>query len=129
MFFFLNLLRYLKQELVAPEQARITSVSWHPEQPTKLIMTTSSKIMLSLEFGRELSLTTEYFFEYRFFWDVYVSHSEPPNDSGAMAVVDGSRCSFAHCFYVNFYRALLSASHVDTIPDAKCAPTNVVLRH
>ncbi|KAF8339341.1 pol II transcription elongation factor [Amanita rubescens] len=70
---------YLKQEISASilgsndGGSRFTSVNWHPENPHLLILTTESSIM-----------TRSYA------WETFTSHSQPPVDSGSVAVFDGS---------------------------------------
>ncbi|KAF9463531.1 pol II transcription elongation factor [Collybia nuda] len=69
---------YLKQEILAPtyssdQPGRFTSVAWHPEQALHLMLTTPTEI---------IRRTYE--------WDVFASISQPPIDSGAVAVLDGS---------------------------------------
>ncbi|KLO09706.1 IkappaB kinase complex, IKAP component [Schizopora paradoxa] len=65
---------YLKQEIVADADCpRFSSASWHPEKPMILLLTSSSRI-----------------FEYQFTWETFISRAPPPNDSGCVAVVDGT---------------------------------------
>ncbi|KAJ7252430.1 IKI3 family-domain-containing protein [Mycena haematopus] len=69
---------YLKHEMVAPASAsgpgRFTSVEWHPEQALHVVMTTSSQII-----------------QRTYAWETWVSATRPPNDSGTVAVLDGSK--------------------------------------
>ncbi|KAF7350896.1 polymerase II transcription elongation factor [Mycena sanguinolenta] len=69
---------YLKHEMAAPESAsgpgRFTSVEWHPEQALRVVMTTSSQII-----------------QRTYAWETWVSTTRPPNDSGTVAVLDGSK--------------------------------------
>ncbi|KAL0955653.1 hypothetical protein HGRIS_001880 [Hohenbuehelia grisea] len=68
---------YFKQEIVAPSSStsigRFTSMSWHPEQSLCLILTTDTEVI-----------------QRTYTWDVFRSYSAPPNDSGSVAVMDGS---------------------------------------
>ncbi|KAF8963616.1 IKI3 family-domain-containing protein [Flammula alnicola] len=69
---------YLKHEIVAPssshlEPGRFTSLVWHPELALHLTLTTPSQMIQRM-----------------YSWDTFVSLSPPPNDSGAVAVLDGS---------------------------------------
>ncbi|CAA7260510.1 unnamed protein product [Cyclocybe aegerita] len=67
---------YLKHEIAAPsssEPGRFTSLNWHPELALHLILTTSTHTLQRV-----------------YSWDTFVSPSMPPNDSGAVAVFDGS---------------------------------------
>ncbi|KAI0629477.1 IkappaB kinase complex IKAP component [Trametes polyzona] len=69
---------YLKQEITAPPEGdgvpgRFTSVNWHPEDALRLILTTSSTVI-----------------QRTYSWDTYASPSQPPVDSGSVAVVDGT---------------------------------------
>ncbi|KAF8633329.1 hypothetical protein AX17_004501 [Amanita inopinata Kibby_2008] len=69
---------YLKQEISPPldsdsSSSRFTSVNWHPEKPHQLILTTNSVV-----------ITRTYD------WETFVSNSQPPNDSGSVAVFDGA---------------------------------------
>ncbi|KAI0326070.1 IkappaB kinase complex IKAP component [Cubamyces sp. BRFM 1775] len=69
---------YLKQEIAAPPNqdgipGRFTSVQWHPEDALRLILTTPSDI---------ISRT--------YAWDTFTSPSQPPVDSGSVAVIDGT---------------------------------------
>ncbi|KAI0669554.1 IkappaB kinase complex IKAP component [Trametes maxima] len=68
---------YLKQEIAAPPEdgipGRFTSVQWHPEDPLRLILTTSSDII-----------------QRTYSWDTIASPSRPPVDSGSVAVLDGT---------------------------------------
>ncbi|KAJ7133724.1 pol II transcription elongation factor [Mycena crocata] len=68
---------YLKHEMVAPSSSgpgRFTSVEWHPEQALSVVLTTSSKI-IQRTYG----------------WETCASFTRPPNDSGTVAVLDGSK--------------------------------------
>ncbi|TFK25707.1 pol II transcription elongation factor [Coprinopsis marcescibilis] len=69
---------YLKHEILAPSPSdnvgRFTSLQWHPEVPSHIILTTSSEII-----QRHYELET------------FISPSLPPNDTGLVAVLDGSQ--------------------------------------
>ncbi|KAF9047491.1 pol II transcription elongation factor [Panaeolus papilionaceus] len=69
---------YLKHEVTAPATAtgpgRFSSLLWHPETALSLSLTTESSIL-----HRAYS------------WDTCFSSTVPPNDSGAVAVIDGSK--------------------------------------
>ncbi|KAJ7478610.1 pol II transcription elongation factor [Mycena galericulata] len=69
---------YLKHEMPAPSSStapgRFTSVEWHPEKALHVVLTTSSKI-IQRTYG----------------WETHVSPTRPPNDSGTVAVLDGSK--------------------------------------
>ncbi|KAI0919135.1 hypothetical protein AcV5_002129 [Taiwanofungus camphoratus] len=70
---------YLKQEIPAPRNSlkrpgRFTSVSWHPEDALRIILTTDSEII-----------------QRTYAWGIYSSPSKPPVDSGSVAVFDGTR--------------------------------------
>ncbi|KAJ3564648.1 hypothetical protein NP233_g8162 [Leucocoprinus birnbaumii] len=69
---------YLKHEIAAPasqagEPGRFTSVDWHPESPSCLILTTSTQVILRT-----------------YAWVTFSSPSQPPVDSGSVVVFDGS---------------------------------------
>ncbi|CCM05755.1 uncharacterized protein FIBRA_07987 [Fibroporia radiculosa] len=69
---------YLKHEITAPRSSsgdpgRFTSVFWHPEEALKIILTTPSELI-----------------ERVYTWETYTSISTVPNDSGSVAVIDGS---------------------------------------
>ncbi|KZT05444.1 IkappaB kinase complex IKAP component [Laetiporus sulphureus 93-53] len=69
---------YLKQEIPAPstssgEHGRFTSIRWHPEDPLKIILTTSSEV-----------------FQRTYAWEIYSSAASPPKDTGSVAVSDGA---------------------------------------
>ncbi|KAL7277687.1 hypothetical protein ACG7TL_008619 [Trametes sanguinea] len=69
---------YLKQEIAAPsglngEPARFTSVQWHPEDALRLVLTTASDVI-----------------QRTYAWDTFASPSQPPVDSGSVAVIDGT---------------------------------------
>ncbi|OCH92072.1 IkappaB kinase complex IKAP component [Obba rivulosa] len=69
---------YLKQEIYATSgpsnvPGRFTSVIWHPENASEIILTTSSEVI-----------------QRTYVWDVFTSLSKPPADSGSVAVVDGA---------------------------------------
>ncbi|KAL1945489.1 hypothetical protein VTO73DRAFT_2340 [Trametes versicolor] len=69
---------YLKQEVTAPlsedvAPGRFTSVRWHPEDASRLILTTSSSII-----------------QRTYAWDMFASPCRPPFDSGSVAVIDGT---------------------------------------
>ncbi|KAJ7750119.1 pol II transcription elongation factor [Mycena maculata] len=69
---------YLKHEMAAPFSSsapgRFTSAEWHPEKALHVVLTTSSKI-IQRTYG----------------WETHVSLTRPPNDSGTVAVLDGSK--------------------------------------
>ncbi|KAI0752776.1 IkappaB kinase complex IKAP component [Daedaleopsis nitida] len=69
---------YLKQEITAPKgqentPGRFTTVKWHPEDPLRITLTTSSEVI-----------------QRAYAWDTLTSPSKPPMDSGSVAVVDGT---------------------------------------
>ncbi|KIK60852.1 hypothetical protein GYMLUDRAFT_244010 [Collybiopsis luxurians FD-317 M1] len=69
---------YLKQEISAldsnPGGAKFTSVEWYPEKELKLILTTTSQVILRT-----------------YTWETITSPSSmPPADSGSVGVIDGS---------------------------------------
>ncbi|KAF9450112.1 IkappaB kinase complex, IKAP component [Macrolepiota fuliginosa MF-IS2] len=68
---------YLKQEIAAPpsregEPGRFTSINWHPEISSYLILTTATQVI-----------------HRAYAWDTFSSPSQPPVDSGSIAVFDG----------------------------------------
>ncbi|KAK7057777.1 polymerase II transcription elongation factor [Favolaschia claudopus] len=69
---------YLKHETAAPSSSsgpgRFTSVEFHPEEALHVILTTTSQIIRRI-----------------YSWDTCVSPTLPPNDSGTVAVLDGSK--------------------------------------
>ncbi|KAF9494179.1 Elongator complex protein 1 [Pleurotus eryngii] len=69
---------YLKHEIISPtwgySHSRFTSMSWHPERSLCLHLTTHN-----------------HFVERTYTWDTSSSHSQPPNDTGSVAVIDGSK--------------------------------------
>ncbi|PCH36634.1 IkappaB kinase complex IKAP component [Wolfiporia cocos MD-104 SS10] len=69
---------YLKQEIAAPRVSsvppRFTTVSWHPENALRLVLTTSTEII-----------------QRTYAWETFSSSSKPPVDSGSVAVFDGLR--------------------------------------
>ncbi|KAJ7799963.1 pol II transcription elongation factor [Mycena olivaceomarginata] len=68
---------YLKHQIAAPKSSgpgRFTSVEWHPEQSLHVVLTTSSQII-----------------QRTYAWETFVSATRPPNDSGTVAVLDGSK--------------------------------------
>ncbi|KAG6839915.1 hypothetical protein C0991_010395 [Blastosporella zonata] len=69
---------YLKQEIEAPavedQPGRFTSVAWHPEQALHIILTTQTALI-----------------QRTYAWETFASPSEPPVDSGAVAVFDGTK--------------------------------------
>ncbi|KAG9221313.1 hypothetical protein CCMSSC00406_0009424 [Pleurotus cornucopiae] len=69
---------YLKHEIISPtwgnSHSRFTSMSWHPEKSLCLRLTTHN-----------------HFVERTYTWDTSSSHSQPPNDTGSVAVIDGSK--------------------------------------
>ncbi|KAJ6488261.1 pol II transcription elongation factor [Mycena vitilis] len=69
---------YLKHEMAAPSSSsgpgRFTSIEWHPEQALHVVLTTSTKI-IQRTYG----------------WEIYASSTRPPDDSGTVAVLDGSK--------------------------------------
>ncbi|KAI0264133.1 IKI3 family-domain-containing protein [Gloeopeniophorella convolvens] len=68
---------YLKHEVAAPSTpsvpGRLTSVSWHPENALQLLLTTKAEIISR---------------SYR--WETCTATAKAPNDTGTVAVVDGS---------------------------------------
>ncbi|KZT69682.1 IkappaB kinase complex, IKAP component [Daedalea quercina L-15889] len=69
---------YLKQEIEAPHDPsgcprRFTSVTWHPEDALRLILTTATQII-----------------QRTYIWETCMSRSKPPNDTGSVAVFDGA---------------------------------------
>ncbi|KAF8504860.1 IkappaB kinase complex IKAP component [Russula emetica] len=66
---------YLKQEITAPssEDGRYTSVTWHPENPLQILLTTKTKVI-----------------SYWCRWETCAATARVPNDTGTVAVVDGS---------------------------------------
>ncbi|RDB24885.1 Elongator complex protein 1 [Hypsizygus marmoreus] len=69
---------YLKQEITAPssstgEAGRFTSVAWHPEQALEIFLTMRTQLI-----------------QRTYAWETFVSTSQPPIDSGAVAVFDGT---------------------------------------
>ncbi|KAJ7496599.1 pol II transcription elongation factor [Mycena latifolia] len=69
---------YLKHEMPAPASSfgpgRFTSIEWHPEQALHVVLTTSTTIIRRT-----------------YAWETCVSSTRPPNDSGTVAVLDGSK--------------------------------------
>ncbi|KAG6878005.1 hypothetical protein C0993_000965 [Termitomyces sp. T159_Od127] len=67
---------YLKQEIEAPAaDGRFTSVSWHPEQALHILLTTKTAVI-----------------QRSYAWDTFAApSSEPPHDTGAVAVFDGTQ--------------------------------------
>ncbi|KAF9529755.1 Elongator complex protein 1 [Crepidotus variabilis] len=68
---------YLKHEIPAKSDTeglpgRFTSINWHPERALHLILSTSKQVI-----------------QRNYSWDTFISHSQPPNDSGTVAVLDG----------------------------------------
>ncbi|KAL6305119.1 IkappaB kinase complex IKAP component [Sparassis latifolia] len=67
---------YLKQEISAPPTlvgpGRFTSVTWHPEDALRIILTTSSEIM-----------------QRTYAWETFASSAKSPVDTGSVAVMDG----------------------------------------
>ncbi|TFY59586.1 hypothetical protein EVJ58_g5682 [Rhodofomes roseus] len=87
---------YLKQEIAAPRDSsggpgRFTSVTWHPEDALRLILTTSSQII-----------------QRTYIWDTYASRSQPSNDTGSVAVFDGTNI-------------LLTPFRTQNVPPPMCA--------
>ncbi|TDL16914.1 IkappaB kinase complex, IKAP component [Rickenella mellea] len=67
---------YLKQEILPPtsvEPRRFSSLNWHPESSMQLFLTCPACVL-----------------DITFTWETYASRSPPPNDTGLIAVVDGS---------------------------------------
>lgn len=66
---------YLKQEIAAPssEGGRYTSVTWHPENSLQILLTTKTKVI-----------------SYWCRWETCTATARVPNDTGTVAVVDGS---------------------------------------
>lgn len=112
------LTRYLKQEIAAPssEGGRFTSVTWHPEKPRQILLTTKS--WSSLTFFEETTpftlLVSAEVMSYSCRWETYAATALVPHDTGTVAVVDG--CVFLLLLYVAslcdfyFYPQLLSFS-------------------
>ncbi|KAL1741747.1 IKI3 family-domain-containing protein [Schizophyllum fasciatum] len=65
---------YLKQEIRTENGVRLTSVQWHPENALCLMMTTPNLLMRRT-----------------YAWDTFSSLTGPPDDTGTVAVVDGSQ--------------------------------------
>ncbi|KAF5354980.1 hypothetical protein D9756_005531 [Leucocoprinus leucothites] len=85
---------YLKQEIPAPnsqagEPGRFSSVDWHPENPSYLILTTPSMSSLSLVCVL-VSVSKAQVIHRAYSWETFSSPSQPPFDSGSVAVFDGS---------------------------------------
>ncbi|KAH8994552.1 Elongator complex protein 1 [Lactarius akahatsu] len=67
---------YLKQEIAAPptsEGGRFTSVTWHPENALQMLLTTKTEII-----------------SHSYRWETCAATARAPNDTGTVAVVDGS---------------------------------------
>ncbi|KZV82846.1 IkappaB kinase complex, IKAP component [Exidia glandulosa HHB12029] len=66
---------YLKHEMSAAQygESRFSSVTWHPEDPLRILCTTSCSVV-----------------DRRFGWETYASRATLPFDSGMVAVVDGA---------------------------------------
>ncbi|KAH8980756.1 IkappaB kinase complex IKAP component [Lactarius hatsudake] len=67
---------YLKQEIAAPptsESGRFTSVTWHPENALQILFTTKTEII-----------------SHSYRWETCAATARAPNDTGTVAVVDGS---------------------------------------
>ncbi|KAH9042892.1 IkappaB kinase complex IKAP component [Lactarius deliciosus] len=67
---------YLKQEIAAPptsEGGRFTSVTWHPENALQILLTTKTDII-----------------SHSYRWETCAATARAPNDTGTVAVVDGS---------------------------------------
>lgn len=67
---------YLKQEIAAPptsEGGRFTSVIWHPENALQMLLTTKTEII-----------------SHSYRWETCAATARAPNDTGTVAVVDGS---------------------------------------
>ncbi|KAH9022450.1 IkappaB kinase complex IKAP component [Lactarius hengduanensis] len=67
---------YLKQEIAAPptsEGGRFTSVTWHPENALQILLTTKTEII-----------------SHSYRWETCAATARAPNDTGTVAVVDGS---------------------------------------
>ncbi|KAJ7198481.1 pol II transcription elongation factor [Mycena pura] len=73
-----NFYWYLKHEMAAPPSSsgpgHFTSIQWHPERALHIVLTTSSKILRRT-----------------YNWETCASSTRPPNDSGTVAVLDGSK--------------------------------------
>lgn len=65
---------YLKQEILPLKAGsrRFSSVAWHPEHPMSLYLVSGDNVQLR-----------------SFTWDTYASRLPMPNDTAAVAVVDG----------------------------------------
>jgi elongator complex protein 1 len=84
----------LKQEITAPasqagESGRFTSVDWHPENPSCLILTTSSMFFASLVVVMGSRFLAQLIYR-TYGWETFSSLSQTPFDSGNVAVFDGS---------------------------------------
>ncbi|KAI9454947.1 IkappaB kinase complex IKAP component [Russula earlei] len=66
---------YLKQEIAClpAEGGRYTSVAWHPEKPLLVLLTTKTHVI-----------------SYSFRWETSTATARAPNDTGTVAVIDGS---------------------------------------
>ncbi|KAJ7935380.1 pol II transcription elongation factor [Mycena leptocephala] len=112
---------YLKHEMAAPPSSsgpgRFTSIEWHPEQALHVVLTTSSKIILRT-----------------YAWETWVSSTRPPNDSGTVAVLDGSKILLTPFRSQNvpppmssFQLALSSAQSLSTPVHASLSPSTDTL--
>lgn len=69
---------YLKQEILPLQKGsqRFASIRWHPERPMSLYLAGEDYVQLRT-----------------FTWDTYASRLPMPNDTAAVAVVDGGKQS------------------------------------
>ncbi|KAF8627641.1 hypothetical protein AX15_004335 [Amanita polypyramis BW_CC] len=100
---------YLKQEISAPalednKDVHFTSVTWHPENPYLLILTTNTSIIIRI-YG----------------WDMFVSHTQPPIDSGTVAVFDGANV-FLTPFRTQNVPPPMSSYQLSLDPDLSAVP-------
>ena len=118
--------RYLKQEIAAPssEGGRYTSVTWHPENPLQILLTTKSwSTVPFLEVAFVYALISAKVISYWCRWETCAATARLPNDTGTVAVVDGCEpllflrvnriCNFYPSFYPShdFQGAKRPASH------------------
>ncbi|KAJ6593195.1 Elongator complex protein 1 [Mycena capillaripes] len=112
---------YLKHEMAAPHTSsgpgRFTSIEWHPEQALHVVLTTPTKI-IQRTYG----------------WETCISCTRPPNDSGTVAVLDGSKILLTPFRSQNvpppmssFQLALSSAQSLSTPIHASLSPSTDTL--
>jgi elongator complex protein 1 len=108
------------------EGGRFTSVTWHPENPLQILLTTKS--LSTLPFLKETApftlLVSAEVISYSFRWETCATATIAPRDTGTVAVVDGcepllllrvaSPCDPYHSFYPSHavQDAKRPASHV-----------------